>query len=277
MKILRSLAIGLMFGIVAIEQDSAQSVAGSAAGGSSSLQGLVLPLPLKTGILGTKTPQALAEITALLQAASVSQLKDLQATGTMTYPAGDTHSATLLLSGSGYTRLDVQMESGVRSLRLQNASGFYQGENGKFGTLPPLTSTAGLFALPRIWSDAISGAQISLFDAGTSTVQGKPFHRISIEYPLGAGDPTSANPTAATDLYFDTSTHLLCYSVDQVSFSESHDQVFTRITGYGSYQTLSGILIPTTIKQSINGQQQWTLQIAQISLNTNPSPSAFHF
>ena len=244
---------------------------------SSSLQGLILPSPIKTGILGSKTPQALSEITALIQAASLGTLKDLQATGTMTFPGGDTHPASLCLSGSGYTRLDITMASGTRSVRLRGPSGVYQSETGSRGFLPPATAMAGVLALPRIWADAVAGARISLFDGGTYPVQGKSLHRISIEYPLQSGDPISPTPSVATDLYFDPTTHLLLYSVDVVMLSEAHNQAFTRITGYSSYQVLSGIVVPTSIQQSINGQLQWTLSIAQLTLNTNPPASTFSF
>lgn len=136
---------------------------------------------------------------------------------------------------------------------------------------------AGVLALPRIWADAITGARISLFDGGTYPVLGKSLHRISIEYPLQSGDPTSPTPSVATDLYLDPTTHLLMYSVDVVMFSEAHNQTFTRIISYSSYQVLSGIVVPTSIQQSINGQLQWTLAIAQLTLNTNPPASTFSF
>lgn len=243
----------------------------------TSLQGLSLPLPVKTGKLGSKAPLALAEITALLQAASVADWKDLEATGTITFPAGDAHTASLTFLDTDYSRLDITMDAGTRSLRVRGPSAVYQTETGMRGVLPPSTSTAGILSLPRVWTQAATGAQISLYDAGPYQVSGKTLHRITIEYPLQAGDPAASVPSVATDLYFDPATHLLLYSVDAVQFSETHNQVLTRVTSYGSYQVMAGILIPTSIQQSLNEQLQWTLQINQLTVNTNPPVSTFSF
>ena len=71
------------------------------------------PAPPTTGILGSKDATALAgEIAKYLQVASIAAWSDLEASGTLTFPGGDAHSAELYLSGTQNSRLDIVMDSG---------------------------------------------------------------------------------------------------------------------------------------------------------------------
>ena len=86
-------------------------------------QALNFPVPIPTGTIGQKASGAVTAIAAYVQAVSAAGWQDLEGTGTLTYPGGDTHAASLYLLGSEYTRLDIVMDSGTRSLRVQNLSG----------------------------------------------------------------------------------------------------------------------------------------------------------
>lgn len=238
---------------------------------------LLFPAPTTKGIIGQKDAGALAEVTAHLQAVSATGWRDLEGTGTLTFPAGDTHSASLYLLRSTHSRLDIVMDSGTRSLRLRNSVGSFQDERNNQGALLPGTNRAGIVAFPRVWFDAATSPRISLYDQGPYTARGQTLHRITLEYPLFSSTSSSGGPTVATDLYFDSNTHLLLYSVDALSFSSSPNQAFSRITSYGGYQAFNGVLIPSTIGQSLNGQLEWTLQLSQVTTNTNPPVSTFSF
>ena len=236
------------------------------------------PLPTTTGAVGKKDSGALAEIKAHLLTVSASGWQDLQATGTLTYPDSDTHPATLYLMGSKYSRLDIEMGAGTRSLRIGGFAGRFQDEQGNQGSLPPGTSCAGIVAFSRIWSDAVTSSRISLTDENIYGGTGQSLHRITMEYPLESATGSGlANRTAATDLYFDPSTHLLAYSVDAVAFHGTTRQIFNRVTAYGDYQEFSGIKVPTAIKQYLNGQLQWTLQLSQVTVNSAPPAHTFSF
>jgi hypothetical protein len=50
-----------------------------------------------------------------------------------------------------------------------------------------------------------------------------------------------------------------------------------RVTSYASYQPFEGVSVPTTIKQILNGQDQWTLQLSQVTMNTNSPANTFLF
>lgn len=238
-----------------------------------------LPAPTTTGVLGKKDAGALTEVTAHLLAVSATGWQGLEATGTLTYPTGGTHTATLYLMGSTNSRLDIEMGSGMRSLRQSGVAGRFEDEKGNWGSLPPATAGAGIVAFPRIWVDAATSSRISLYDHGASAYNGQNLHRITIEYPIviGTGGGLSNRRTAATDLYFDPNTHSLVYSVDAVTFNGPSRQTFRRETSYEDYQQFSGIKVPTTIKQYLNRQFQWTLQLSQVTINPAPAANTFAF
>jgi hypothetical protein len=140
----------------------------------------------------------------------------------------------------------------------------------------PETFSAGILAFPRLWGEALGSPQISLRDDGLFEGTAQTLHRITIEYPY-AYSSNGPIPTVATDLYFDPSSNLLLLSVDNLRVKENPNKLFQRVTSYGNYQLLSGVLFPTTIQQTVDGQPQWTLQISQVTTNTNPSDSTFEF
>src|SRR5579862_8756839 len=119
-------------------------------------QDLPFPLPVTTGTLNHRDAAALAEVTAHLATVGAMTWQDLEATGTISFPGGDSHTASLYLLGSGGTRLDIMFNSAVRSLRERGFVGEAHGESGDSASLPPSAALAGVFAFPRLWSEASS-------------------------------------------------------------------------------------------------------------------------
>jgi hypothetical protein len=235
------------------------------------------PLPSTTGILGNKDAGALAEINAYLVAVSTTGWQNLQGTGTLTFPNGDMHPASLYLRESKYSRLDITMDSGTRSLRVSGFVGRFRDEKGNAGVLTPASSGAGIVAFPRIWTNAAVSAKVSLYDQKTYVEAGQSLHRVTIEYPLDDQDGSSfSKRTAATDLYFDPNSHLLLFSVDSFSVSTMRQRL-VRVTSYADYQPFEGVSVPATISQFLNGQDQWTLQLSHVTINTSLPISTFLF
>lgn len=102
---------------------------------------ITFPAPIPTGVLGVKQQAALNEINAHIHAVSAVGWQDLEGTETITFAAGDTHSASLYLLQSTYSRLDIVMDAGTRSLRVASSLGAFQDERGNQGTLLELTPT----------------------------------------------------------------------------------------------------------------------------------------
>lgn len=252
------------------------------------LMALLLPLPLQgqelqfsrpvtTGALNHRDSAALAEITAHMVAVGATGWQDLEATGTLSFPSGDSHNAALYLLGSEGTRLDITFDSSIRSLRERGFVGEAHGESGDTVSLPPSAALAGVLAFPRLWSEASSAATVSLYDHGNLSVGGTSLRRITMEYAPRAGFLPYGGSTLATDLYFEPHSHLLVYSVDSIPFSTTHGQPLLRVTSYTAYQRFGAVLLPTSFQQILNGQLQWTLDLSQFTLNQNPPLSTFSF
>ena len=237
----------------------------------------VFPTPSVRQTLNIKDQGALAEVNAFIQAVSASDWKGITGTGTVTYPEGDQHSAQLYLSGSMQTRLDVSMDSGTRSLRIGNDHGGLQDEDGEFHPIPPLTSGLGMFAIARVWADAINSPRVSLYDCGVFTAGEQHLHRITMEYALGANNGNRTQVTMATDLYFDPATHLLWFSVESMGTMPVPSQVLQRVTIYSGYTTFNGLMFPARIEQMLDGQAQWALQLTEMGANSAVSDDMFAF
>jgi hypothetical protein len=235
------------------------------------------PAPSTTGILGAKDAGALSEVKAHLLASSAAGWQSLEGTGTITFSDGASHPASLYLTGSRSCRLDIEMASGIRSLRISGLVGKSQDERGTQGALTPATSSAGIVAFPRVWTDALASANVSLYDHKIYSGTGENLHRITIEHPLDIEVTNSlGKKTAASDLYFDPNSHLLLFSVESLSFTGMRSPLI-RVTTYSNYQSFQGVSVPATIKQTLNGQIQWTLSLSQVTLNPNLPTSTFTF
>jgi hypothetical protein len=234
-----------------------------------------LPAPPVTGVLGVKDAAAVEEIAAFMQASSSTGWHDLEASGMLTFPSGDQHAATLWLVGDLESRLDIETDTGVRSVRLTKSSGRLRDERGNQVPFLPETSSRGILPLSKLWAGVAPSRDTSLHDQGLFTESGQNLHRITMEYPyIHEG---GFHPTVSADLYFDPATHLLVLSVEDVRFVQSSYRLFRRVTSYSNYQAIGPIILPTTIQQTIDGQIQWTLQISQATTNTNPPDSTFSF
>jgi len=235
------------------------------------------PIPPVTGSLGAKDANALAEVQSFVQVTGAVGWQDLVGTGTLSYQDGEVHAASIYLQGSARSRLDIDMGSGSRSVRLNASSGAFEDESGNLSSLLPATSRAGIVAFPRLWIDASSSPLVSLSDQGLYTGTGQSLHRITVEYQLNPGTYSAGDPTVATDLYFDPSTHLLLFSVDSVQFVNAQGQSFLQTMQYGAYQSFNGVSIPTSLTQTLNDQPQWAMQVTQLTLNSHPTPDTFSF
>lgn len=235
------------------------------------------PSPTFAGTIGSKDADAVTEIKDYLQAVSASGWQDIKGTGTLTYPTGAVHAASLYLMRPNYSRLDITMDSGTRSLRLTGSVGRFQDEKDNRGSLPPATSSTGIVAFPRLRIDVTTSSLLSLVDQKMYAGTGQSLHRITIAYPLDSSSGSSLKKKdVATDFYFDPNTHFLVYSVESQTFNNLRKSL-VRVTSYGSYQSFNGVFIPMLIRQTLNGQEQWTLQLNEVSINTNPPASIFSF
>lgn len=91
-------------------------------------------------------------------------------------------------------------------------------------------------------------------------------------------DPASEKGNIGVlDLYFDSTSHLLLKSADYVQLDTSDRQHYVRVVTYGDYREVDQTLIPHQYSQTLNGQKQWTLQLAEVHLSPATDASYFQF
>jgi hypothetical protein len=231
--------------------------------------------------LGQKDASALEVVASFLKTVNGAAWSGMQATGTQTYPSGDTSqqsAATLTLQSGDAFRLDVEASEGKRSIRIKGSIGQTLDSKGVNHYLPLATARGGLVAFPKLMIAAFSEEQISVIDRGTVLIEGKPLHRLTIEEPVFAGTtPTSSDQVSTTDFYFDPTSNLLVKSVGNVQLDSLDRERYVQAITYGDYRTVDNMLLPFAYSQTLNGQRLWSLQLTAIQLKPTVESSYFQF
>jgi len=221
-----------------------------------------VPTPEFVGTIGEQDASALQEITNYRTAVNAAAWTGLQATGTLTDILGNTDQATLTILGSDNYRLDVTTPIGQRSTRISGPSGASLGDDGKTFYMPPITARGGLVAFPLLLVSTFPDPTATIVDRGHVQLDGRLLQRITLEeevFPTQSAP--SSNDLSVTDLYFDPSSHLLIKSASFVQIDSANRARYLIVVTYGDYQAFSGVLVPLSLTETMNGQIQWTLQL----------------
>lgn len=243
-------------------------------------------LPQSVPLVSSQDSGALTEIQAFRSAISLGAWKDMQGTGQLTSTATDSSgntsplNATLWIRHHREYRLDIQKPNGTSSLRLDGSYGAVQHTDGHTKMIDARDAVSGMFAFPPLMEAEFPDTSVMLIDHGLATVGGAALHRITIESPW-PGSPVDAATgnlmSAVVDLYFNPQTHLLVKSARAVFGSQSNPEPMIEVVTYGEYNAVSGMLLPHSYRQTLNGQTLWTLQLNQIQLNSGLTKAYFHF
>lgn len=237
-----------------------------------------VPMPTFVGTLGRKDAGAIQERLNYLKAVNVLDWKGMQASGILTDDSGNANQATLAILNADHSRLDVQTSDGERSIRISGIYGKTLEANGKSFSMAPATAKAGLLAFPRLLVATFSSSDAALIDRGLVQIGTQSLHRLTLEESVFSSEISANNHDInVTDLYFDPSTHLLLKSASAVQLDSADRERYLVVISYSDYQRVQDSLVPCTYRQSLNGQQQWTLQISTPDLQPSVAPSYFHF
>lgn len=230
-----------------------------------------VPIPVAINKLSQFDAPALSEVLEHLKVVGTSPWTGMQGTGSITYGDDKTsYSSTLTIVGNTKFRLDAKSTDGAISIRINGRIGQIQVADGKTYPLMPETAASGIFQfqLPRL---ADLQTNSSVIDHGRTTVDGVSLHRLTIERPFAAG-----RRNLATDLYFDSKTHLLVETTNLILL-EGVPSRLLRVTTYGDYRKVDGVMIPFHFSQIVGGQKQWTLQLSEVQLNPSAQSTYFAF
>lgn len=237
-----------------------------------------IPTPAFTGTLGQKDAAALQELIDYVKAVNITTWKGLQASGILTDAFGNASHASLAIQNGDHFRLDVETPKGQRSTRISGSYGKTLEANGKSFFMPPETARTGLFAFPQLLDSTFPRPNTSFIDRGQIQIGGELLHRITVEEPVFSDEAVIDHSSiSVTDLYFDSSTHLLLKSASSVQLESQDRERYLTVITYGDYQKVQDSLILFQFSQTLNGQSQWTLQLNQPNLQPSVDTSYFQF
>jgi hypothetical protein len=236
-------------------------------------------VPVKTGTLIHVDASAIQEIKSHCQVVGSTPWTGMQGTGQITYGTDSTsaYSATLSINGDKAFRLDAQTLDGALSIKINGKVGIIQQGEGKPIYISAATAASGLlqFEMPRLAN--FPGQATSLTDRGSMAIDGDTLHRITTETPLTSNAADVSRDPVVTDLYFDSTSHLLIKSANSIRLEGAGKNEFLRVITYEDYRSVGGSLVPFRYTQTLNGQKQWTLQLSDVQLNPDLPASLFEF
>ena len=230
--------------------------------------------------LGYSDASALAELVAYTVAVGGSAWTGLTASGNISFGgATDTMPASLLMLPGNRVKLDVTKPEGHEITVYNGVRGSITHADSKKTLLAPKGAASGLAPFDIPLNAAKAGLGFSIVDRGSTVVQDRVLHRISIEVAIPQKDlfPYEKDNRSVVDLYFDPSTHLLVKTACMIPIPGSSLPVLLKIDSYSAYQRVGTLLLPTTIDETINGQPVSKLVLTSFNANNMPSSKDFTF
>ncbi len=234
-----------------------------------------------------RDPSAIAFLTQAVSASggsnAISAVQDFTAQGTITHFWDDNpEQGQLTVKSRGLTqfRIDSIVPEGTWSSIVNNSAGEMVLPD---GTVNPVAYHNTLNAGSMTWPLANVNAALldqttSIVDMGLVQVGSGQARQITIQQNLQS-DPTGLlSKLTRKDYFFDPSSFALL----RVRFLVLPDHDIVNggakcVLDFGGYQIVNGLLVPFSIRISLNRQQVWTIQISSIAFNTGLSDTDFQF
>lgn len=242
-----------------------------------------LPIPVATHVAARIDPAALQVIADHFQAVGAKPWFGMQAQGTLTYAdaEGSPRNAELLIDGQDAFRLDISGPNGAVSTIIRGKHGISKGSDGAIHGMPSSTAQLGLIQFPMARRESFMNSPLSLIERGVLDVEGTTLHRVSMEFmptkKVANAPATNVDPPQVIDFYFDPKSHLLLKTVSVVRLEGQAMQNFIRVITYSDYRETDKTLIPYRMDESLNGEPEWSLQLAQVQLTSKSNQNDFDF
>jgi hypothetical protein len=210
--------------------------------------------------------------------AALGTITDSTSSGTITFFwAGEQISGTATLKSRGLKefRMDFTLPDGTRKWIVNNGGGTYADVDGTVR----FDHEASAFGLGFPYAGvlaAVADASVGISYQGLETREGVAVHHIR----LGAvqTDPnvlSSGSFASAKELYVDANSLQVFSVADEAHLRDNLAVKVRREVVFGNYQTINGILIPSSISETIYGQPTMTIQLSQTSFNSGLGDSDF--
>ena len=229
-------------------------------------------------------PQAVSLLQQALDTSgmTVKSFRTFTANGTITYFwAGEAveGAATIRARGDDQFRLDANMPDGARSVSTDRRGGSRKGPDGKLVEIPAHnTLTAGIltFPYPSI-AAALMDANVTISYAGLVESGGRQLHQVRVArvFPEDADPEGILAKLAAVDYLIDSQTLLVVKTADLTHPKETLTESYTHEVEFEAYAAMSGVAVPTVVREKVGGQTIWEFHLSDINFNSNLTDADF--
>lgn len=209
-------------------------------------------------------------------------VQDFVATGTITYFwAGEevTGPATVRGRAPDQFRLDANLPEGTRSYVVSHGRGALQETDGKLTEIPyHNTVNLDVLTFPYLSvATKLSDPATTASTVGVVDLNGRKAYQIRVQrnFPKEADPDGVLAKLTITDYFVDPATNLLVKTVDSTHPVESLTESYPHEIDFENYAPVSGVSVPTLVREKVGGQTVWELRLSSISFNTGLSDLDF--
>lgn len=242
--------------------------------------------PQLPGLVVSSDAQAVAVLGNAMNAVGglsiLAGLEDFTASGNITYFwAGQQVQGTVTLRGKGLDefRMDADLPSGTRSWAVDHGIGMLSDTDGTVTPIPGHNAVnLGALTFPYLWlAGAAGNPQTTVSTLGTTQVNGTSAIEIRVQRHYATSyDPTGAIAQLTTrDFFVDPTTFLILKTEIMTHPAKTFSLSLPEDLYFSNYQRVSGVLVPFSIEETINGQEIWTVQISSVQFNSGLSDADF--
>jgi len=246
---------------------------------------LSVPAPSQQTAAAYHDQQAIGIITQALNAAGgtdvLSGVGDCTSSGTIIYYWTDgpvQGTASVKTRGLHQLRIDATFTNSSRTVVVNNGSGSVTEADGSVTLLPNDAAVAlGSMTLPHL--ALLAAAQdnsVSITYVGLVDHLGQRVHDIRVQkYFAPDADPTGAlGKRTVRDFFIDQNSLLIVGVLNLGSLAPDGTSAGPAFE-FSNYQTINGVAVPFSISESARGQTLFTIQLDQITLNSNLADTDF--
>src|ERR1041385_521636 len=160
----------------------------------------------------------------------------------------------------------ASLPDGARSYVSNREGGSRKAQDGKLSDIPvhnTLSTTILTMPYPAI-AAALSDPTCSITYIGQVDLGGKPAYQIRVARMLGKeSDPDGTlSRLSQIDYYIDMQTFLVSRTEDLTHPLQSMTESYSHSIEFDGYTAMSGVAVPTLVREKVAGQTTWELRIA---------------
>ncbi|HEX4037747.1 MAG TPA: hypothetical protein VHX37_06790 [Acidobacteriaceae bacterium] len=210
--------------------------------------------------------------------AAVAAINDYTATGTVTYYWRTPAEGSVTVRGSGVHefRLDASLSGGERSWIVNGNSSYLKNPDGSTTNLPSqntVRSANNMFPLLTVLR-AVQDPSLNVSYAGVVSHDGQQLDEVTVRQSV-QNDPTGAMGKITQEHIFIDPQALTVFSIEDYAYARNGLGDYPHELQFGGYQSVSGVLVPLSISESISGQKTLLIQLNQMKFNSGLTESDF--